>query len=332
MELQRSLGEFNPKFNWTQYNASQTREKLIFMRLLRELCNLIEDPKYRVDRKAIPMKDAVFGLGLRVFSNYSLRRFQSDLKLAREAGYVNRDYHFNTMSDHMHHKELRHILRELIEISALPLKQLEQFFAADATGFSCAKFERWFDIRTQKNSKKRIWRKCHAVCGVLSNVVTSVEITDGNVNDTTQFESLINNTAKNFIMKEVSADKGYSSRANMALVSQVGGIPYIPFKSNATGNSRGSIIWAKMYKKFQMQQEEFMKHYHKRSNIESVWSMIKARFGNNLRSKNEESQDNEILLKVLCHNLCVLIQEMFMRNIDVNFLVCAENYVARTKN
>jgi hypothetical protein len=48
--------------------------------------------------------------------------------------------------------------------------------------------------------------------------------------------------------------------------------------------------------------------------------MIKAMFGNNLRSKKEEAQDNEILLKVLCHNICVLIQEMFMRGLNIEFI------------
>lgn len=131
-------------------------------------------------------------------------------------------------------------------------------------------------------------------------------------------------------MQEVSADKGYSSRNNMTLVSQIGGVPYIPFKSNASGSSGGSPVWAKMYLKFKNNQEDFMRHYHKRSNIESVFSMIKARFGNGLRSKHEVSQDNEIMLKVLCHNLCVLVQEMFMRGIDINFLSEQKSYVVRT--
>lgn len=332
MDIQTKLGEFAPKFNWAQYNASQTREKLIFMRLLRELCNLVQDPKYRNDPKAIPMKDVVFGLALKVYSNSSIRRFMSDLKIAKEANYLQREYHFNTMFDHMQHPELRHILKELIEISAMPLKHVEECFAADATGFSTSKFERWFDIRTQRDSRKRIWRKCHAICGVVTNVVTSIEITDGDVNDSTQFSSLVRRTANNFLIKEVSADKGYLSRDNMSLVSEVGGIPYIPFKSNTTARSKGSTVWARMYYQFQQHNEDFMRHYHKRSNIESVFSMVKARFGNNIRSRKEESQDNEILLKVLCHNLCVLCQEIFMRNINIDFLVCAENYVARTKH
>jgi transposase len=93
----------------------------------------------------------------------------------------------------------------------------------------------------------------------------------------------------------------------------------------------GSPTWVKMFRYFNEHNEDFMKHYHKRSNIESVWSMIKARFGDHLKSRKEESQDNEIILKVLCHNLCVLVQEIFMRNIDINFSVQAENRDTRTR-
>lgn len=327
MDIQTSLYEHaKEKFDWTNYNQSQTKEKLVFMKLLRELCNLVENPRNRQsDPKAIPMSDAIFALGLRTYCNAPIRRFNSDLKLAKESGYIKRDYHFNTMKDHLHHPLTKNILKDLIEVSALPLKSVEKFFAADATGFSTSKFHRWFDARTQISARKRVWRKCHAICGVLTNVVTSVEVTSGEVNDTTQFSKLVQNTASNFEIVEVAADKGYSSRNNLELVNLLGGTPYIPFRSNASGRSLGSPVWKKMYGEFINKQEQFLDHYHKRSNIESVWSMIKARFGNHLRAKKEHAQDNEILLKVLCHNLCVLIQEMFMRGIEPNFLGCAEN-------
>ena len=53
-----------------------------------------------------------------------------------------------------------------------------------------------------------------------------------------------------------------------------------------------------------------MDHYHKWSNIETAYSMIKGKFGSALRSKSDTGQINEALCKVLCHNLCVLVQAM----------------------
>jgi hypothetical protein len=52
--------------------------------------------------------------------------------------------------------------------------------------------------------------------------------------------------------------------------------------------------------------EEFAAHYHKRSNVETAFSAIKGKFGSHVRAKSDEGQVNEVLAKVLCHNVCVL--------------------------
>ena len=75
-----------------------------------------------------------------------------------------------------------------------------------------------------------------------------------------------------------------------------------------------------MYHYFQYRREEFLAHYHKRSNVETTFSMIKRKFGDSLRSKSETAMVNEALCKILCHNLVVLIHEMFELGIDPVFL------------
>lgn len=62
-----------------------------------------------------------------------------------------------------------------------------------------------------------------------------------------------------------------------------------------------------------------MQHYHKRSNVETTFSMIKAKFGERVRSKTERAQINEALLKVLCHNVCVVIQSIYELGIEPAF-------------
>ncbi len=63
-----------------------------------------------------------------------------------------------------------------------------------------------------------------------------------------------------------------------------------------------------MYYHFMSNREDFLAHYHKRSNVETAFSMIKAKFGDAVRSKSHVGQLNEVLCKVLCHNICVIIQ------------------------
>jgi len=62
-----------------------------------------------------------------------------------------------------------------------------------------------------------------------------------------------------------------------------------------------------------------MAAYHKRSNVESTFSMIKAKFGDRLRSKTKTAQINEALCKVLAHNLCCLIQSVYELGIEPSF-------------
>jgi len=70
-----------------------------------------------------------------------------------------------------------------------------------------------------------------------------------------------------------------------------------------------SHIWRKMFNYFQYNQEEFLEHYHKRSNVETTFHMIKSKLGDSLKSKNEVAQKNELLCKLIAHNIIVLVSE-----------------------
>ena len=87
------------------------------------------------------------------------------------------------------------------------------------------------------------------------------------------------------------------------------------------------VLWAKMFHYFQFKRDEFMARYHQRSNVESTFSMIKAKFGDSVRSKTDVAMRNEVLAKILCHNICCLISAMYELNLDPIFW--AEKAVVR---
>jgi len=122
------------------------------------------------------------------------------------------------------------------------------------------------------------------------------------------------------MMSQVSADKAYLSSGNLKTVVENAAMPYIPFKSTRVAHDkRHSALWKQMYHYFSYNQEKFMANYHKRSNVESTFMMIKAKFGDALRSRTKTAQINEALLKVLCHNICCLIQSTHELNLKPKF-------------
>lgn len=314
---------------WPEYNQAQTREKLMFFQLLNELLNIIPRRIYTYGRPRKRLRDMMFCCMVKIYLNTSSRRTISDLELAQRAHYIHDVPHFNTLLNYFNDSAMTIVLPYLVSVSSLPLKHVEERFAIDATGFGTGRFNRWLNVRTQKDSKKRGFRKCHAVCGVKTNIITSVEVTVGKAGDSTMFNPLLTKTCQNFNVKEISADKAYSSKANLELAEELGAMPYIPFKSNTTGHARGSPTWARMFQFFTQNYVEFASHYHKRSNIETCFAMIKRKFGDFCRCRTDRSMDNEILCKVLAHNLVVLIHEIFELNLEVNFNVIAKKLPAQ---
>jgi hypothetical protein len=116
----------------------------------------------------------------------------------------------------------------------------------------------------------------------------------------------------------VSADKAYLSRKNLNAVEVVSGMSFIPFKIN-TLEPTEAATWARMYHLFMYSREEYMQHYHKRSNIKMAYSMINGKFGSALRSKGDMGQINEALCKVLAQNVCVLVQAIYELGIEPVF-------------
>jgi transposase len=268
----------------------------------------------------------IFSSTYKVYSTVSGRRFATDLREAKARGYLSRLPHYNSVFRYLESEALTPYLKELISLSAQPLIAVEEDFALDSSGFSTGQFMRWFDVKYGQKEDRRMWLKLHLMCGVKTNIVTSVQVTDGYAHDYPYFKPLVEQTAKiGFKMKEISADKGYLSATNMLASLQKGAIPYIPFKSNSVPDSRGSYgpkseLWTRMYHFYSLHRAEFLQHYHKPSNVETTFHMIKSKFGQRLRSKSLTAQINEALCKVLCHNLCVVIQSVHELGIEPEFL------------
>lgn len=305
--------------NWTAYNAAQSEEKTRFVALLADLCSTIpQPPQTGRGRPRLPLSDMLFASVYKVYVGFSSRRFTSDLHDAYADGLIGSKPHFNSVSNYLVKPELTATLKSLVTSSSLPLKAVETDFAVDSSGFSTSRFVRWYSKKHGRVTDNREWVKVHLMCGTSTKVVTGVEVSGWAAHDTNYFVPLVERTAAHFDVAEVSADKAYLSRKNASAVEAVGATPFVPFKSNSLPPAESSA-WSRMYHYFMFNREEFLQHYHRRSSVESVFSMVKAKFGDSLRSKSDTGQINEALCKVLCHNICVLIHATHSLGIQPSF-------------
>jgi len=306
--------------NWSVYTLCQEQEKLMVYKIINDVIDCLNfSQTYKGNgRPNVILKEIIKELIIKQFNGFSSRRNKSELILVKGLGYINKEYHFTTLCKYLRKEELTPILHLIYKALADPLKSLENYFSTDATGFSTFDKKRWVEIRLDLKEHKD-YKKLHVVTGNLTNVITSVDVSEGTWHESPYFKILLKDTAKRFNVKEISADAGYLSRENCNTANKLGVMPYIMPKKNVSARSKGSATWHRMIRLWKNNESLFREHYHQRSNVESTFSMIKRKFGTYLRSKNDTAKFNEILLKVICHNACVLSEALLSYDIKIDF-------------
>jgi len=241
------------------------------------------------------------------FPNFSLRRARSFLLLLKEFGIIFVDIPcFKTLSNYRENNSLQIILDKLIEESSKPLSVIEHDFATDATGIRTNLFSSWYSIRCKKEIKRRDHLTIHITTGVKSNVVTALNVEIKSGNDNKIFREHVDKTIKNFKAKEFSGDGRYWCKENCKKVTEVGAKPYFLVWRNWSGKSRGCMPWKLMNLESKNNSEEYGKHYHKRSNVESTNHSKKVLHGNIVYSRLTSARINEETLRWINHNINVL--------------------------
>ena len=185
--------------NWPAYNQAQTQEKALFCGLLRDLAVSVPEPEQRRGRPRIPIADAIFCGGFKVYSTVSSRRFMTDLREAHTAGLVSKPWHFNSVLNCIDDETLTPVLNDLVTASAASLRSVESTFAVDSTGFGVQQYYRPFTAKYGgQELESRDWLKLDAIVGTKTNVIAAASVTDRNANDSPQFAPLMQVASQNF--------------------------------------------------------------------------------------------------------------------------------------
>jgi len=254
---------------------------------------------------------------MKVYVMLSGRRMRSDLEASAAKGYLQHVGHENCVFNFLGDPATTAILTSLVEQSAAPLNVIEAGqYAIDSTGFSTAVYDRWFSQKHGKLCSQNAWVKLHVMVGTVTHAVTSALVTSEG--DCPQLPALLARTRAHHDVREVSADKAYASVDNHEVLDRLGVAAYIPFKDNAVVNPK-SLAWSRHLCEFLLNQDRFLPHYHRRSNVETVFAMIKAKFGAAVRARSPVAQVNEVLAKCIAHNLCCVVKAIFTAGLAPTF-------------
>ena len=294
---------------------------------LSDIVDLVHEPEEpSMGRPSHSLRDLLKSMAIKVYFGQSAGRSWGIIRMVQSAsqsrGYIGKVPSRNSIIDYFNKSELIPALRELVSVSALPLRSIEQNFLADSTGFSTSTYSRWLTYRSahpegeqdeqEDVGKTREFAKVHLVSGERTKIITSVEVLGWGSSDNEQFVPLFERVVPLFDVKTVIADGAYIGRKNLNAAELWGTVPYIPYSSHHLYPfDHDQSMWAKMLRLSVLHHEEWLSVYRRRALVETAISMLKGIFGTHIRSKNFEAQVVEIYLMVLCHNIRVLVHEMF---------------------
>lgn len=268
-------------------------------------CGMGRPPRYS-------LYDILVCLSIQRYFHLSLRRSMGVIRFMVKAAKLRaRVPCFKTLNVCMNDPSMKCYADEIIELTSKPARLMEEFFATDSTGVATFCFAMWFMLRMKRKVRKRDHITAHVTTAVRTNVVTAVDVDCERGKDSVYFREHVRRTAGNFSPKEWSGDSAYLSRENCNVCRDNGIEPYFRLKENTTARARSSPAWKDMVNKARADPEEYGRHYHRRSNVESTNSAKTRKFGGFVRAKNDTAKENEEMFGWACYNFTALARAYY---------------------
>ena len=198
--------------------------------------------------------------------------------------------------------------------------------AVDSTGLEARHISKYFvrrkrskQLETYEKTYYRRWPKLALTCDCSNHLVLSAVTVRGPGVDINQFERIVTPAAEKYNIYHILADAGYDSESNHRYAREQLNIKTtIPPK-----HGRPTLSSKPLKGKYRelMRTKFDKKTYGQRWQVETVMSMIKRNQGDCLRSKSYWSQNREMMLKVLTHNIGIIlfVKELFYRASQSSF-------------
>jgi hypothetical protein len=178
------------------------------------------------------------------------------------------------------------------ELNSLLCDKQANIVAVDASGFQTNHMSYHYANQWHSQDKRKYRRYLKLTIAIDTNTqyVMAQKIRLSPRHDTIDFPSVLRDLKCDYVV----ADRGYDSKKNRRFVlRQMKSFPEIPYRSISPTYrfSGGNKL-------------EFHKQiYHQRSKVETVFSVIKRKYGNYILSQTFESQKKELIFRLIAYNV-----------------------------
>jgi len=204
--------------------------------------------------------------------------------------------HFTTL-----HKFFQRFSQSLFE--KILIQTIRQFdvidarIAIDSSGYSSYHISKYYVWRIKGRTERRFFIKDSVVVDTDRQIILSNYSRIGPSHDNIDFKPLIRKTRKRVDIVLVTADKGYDDEKNHKLVHSLNATCLIPVRKFKHSRTRWGYYRRKMAKNFNK------KLYGERNKSETVFFVIKKKFGEELNSRSTLLKKKEIKMKNVAYNL-----------------------------
>jgi len=177
-------------------------------------------------------------------------------------------------------------------LNSLLCKKPVRTSAIDSSGFETNHMSyHYANVWNRQDKRKyRRYLKVSIAIDTDSQYILSQKIRLGPRNDNIDFESVM----KNISCEYVVADKGYDSKSNRYFVlRKMKAYPHIPYRK----------ISGRNYERLGVPLIFDEKIYHQRSKVETVFSVIKRKYGCFVLSRTFDTQKKELLFRMIAYNI-----------------------------
>ena len=266
--------------------------------------------------------------GIKQYYNVTNRKLPALLEHTLDREWTENPFHWNRISDFLSSREATAILDWAIAEVCMPFVPHVDRFIVDGTGISLSSRGHYRQERYGESMEVRSRRfvRLHLVMERRFKFFPVALVTPesgAGSGEQSQVEYLLRRLAAlGFRPGQILADRGYSSESILQLIVELGAEPVIAFKSIYSRNRLpAKDLMRKLYLAFLADPEGFQEKYRDRPLIEAGISALKRKFVEAVRGRTHRTRVNEVLYKVLCHNIDVLIHAAIEFGFDVDRLL-----------